>query len=249
MQTPFYFDWGFWAAIVAAIAVLLSQLPPIRHLVRRPKLRIELYSWISVLHKVGNPNAILHIILENTGGRDVRVKSIEAIFRRNGTPVFTLPAQNYSPRGDFKEQVLLTPFTLEPEKEWSHMAFFFKPFDRKEEKRYRELESRLKADIASKLPTGDQKLITLVVADEDNIKPIRTFFEERFAWLPGEYEMTVRVNTQPPNALNDKTYRFVLYESDSEDLKNNADGYKHGDGIYWESGNYPPLRIAITEVA
>ena len=40
----FYLDWQFWAAAVAALALVLSQLPPIHLLVRRAKLGMELYS-------------------------------------------------------------------------------------------------------------------------------------------------------------------------------------------------------------
>jgi hypothetical protein len=247
-QTPFYADWGFWAAVMAALAILLSQLPPVRHLLRGAKLDIELYSWIGLLHKVGNTNASIHVILQNIGGRDVRVKSLEAFFRRDQKWGFALPAENYYPTTDFKDQRLLTPFTLKPEEEWAHAVSFFQRFERKEEKLFRELESNLKADIASKLPTDGQQLAAPVEADHENVKPLLAFFNERFRWIPGEYEVTVTANTEPRNALKEKTYRFVLYESDSEGLRSNAEGYKYGDGIYWDSGKYPPVTIAITAV-
>ena len=74
--TPLYFDWSFWAVIIALIAVVLSQIPPIHIILKRARLDLELYSKLSITHKLGNPNLQLHLILNNIGGRRVRVKNI-----------------------------------------------------------------------------------------------------------------------------------------------------------------------------
>jgi len=46
----FYQDWTFWAVLVAAIAIILSQIPPIHVLIKRAKLDMELYSRINITH-------------------------------------------------------------------------------------------------------------------------------------------------------------------------------------------------------
>jgi len=76
-------------------AIFLSQLPPVLLWFKRAKLEIELYSKISITHKVGNPNLQLHLIINNIGGRKIRVKNITASIERDGNLVATLPAQNY----------------------------------------------------------------------------------------------------------------------------------------------------------
>jgi hypothetical protein len=35
VATPLYMDWSFWAVVVAFIAMLLSQLPPIHVLLKK----------------------------------------------------------------------------------------------------------------------------------------------------------------------------------------------------------------------
>src|SRR5690606_16295838 len=92
---PLYMDWSFWAVVVASIAVLLSQLPPIHVIYKKAKLDLELYSKISITHKLGNPNLQLHLILNNIGGRRVRVKDINVAISRDGIHLINLPAQNY----------------------------------------------------------------------------------------------------------------------------------------------------------
>ncbi len=38
---PLYLDWSFWAVVVAAVAVALSQLPPIHILIKKAGLEIR----------------------------------------------------------------------------------------------------------------------------------------------------------------------------------------------------------------
>jgi hypothetical protein len=75
-HTPFYSDWIFWSVVVSAIAIILSQLPPLHVLVRRPKLEVESYGRILLLHKIANPNAQLHLLISNVGGREVRIRGM-----------------------------------------------------------------------------------------------------------------------------------------------------------------------------
>lgn len=82
-QIPFYFDWKFWSVTVATLAVVLSQLPPLHVLFRRAKLVCEVYSQMHITHKVGNPTVQLHLILNNTGGRDLRIRAFELEFKRD----------------------------------------------------------------------------------------------------------------------------------------------------------------------
>ena len=77
VAAPLYMDWSFWAVVIAFAALVLSQLPPIHVMLKRAKLDLELYSKISITHKLGNPNLQLHLILSNIGGRRVSVTDIK----------------------------------------------------------------------------------------------------------------------------------------------------------------------------
>ena len=68
---PIFSDWSFWAVIVAATAIVLSQIPPIHLLLKKAKIDLELHSRIVITHKVGNPNIVLPLIISNVGGRFV----------------------------------------------------------------------------------------------------------------------------------------------------------------------------------
>ena len=61
------------AVVVAAIAVVLFQRPPLNILLRRAKLEVEAYSTLALFRKLVNPNAQLNLIITNTGGRRIKI--------------------------------------------------------------------------------------------------------------------------------------------------------------------------------
>lgn len=246
INVPLYLDWSFWASVVAALAVVLSQLPPIHQLVRRAKLSLELYSRIHLTHKIGNPNVQLHVILTNVGGRSVRVKEITVNLRRDGKDVATLSAQGYLQESTDKNAVLFTGFSLKSKEEWAHIVNFFNHFSRTDEKRYRAAELALRTDIGEKrkLPENKDRLIE---ADPKYLPALDKLFDEKFIWLPGEYELDISVQTSDRKDNTRQKYRFTLFESDSTDLSEVKADFKYGDGIYWDSGNHAGVIVQIVE--
>jgi len=130
-EIPIYLNWSFWAVVVAAIAVVLSQIPPIKELLKKGKLDLEVYSKTSITHRVGNPNLQLHLILSNVGGRNIRIKDITVSISRDGNNLATLPAQNYLQNQNDQSTLLFTTFSLKPGEEWAHITNFLNFFNRK----------------------------------------------------------------------------------------------------------------------
>lgn len=246
MQPPFYTDWQFWSAAAALVALVLSQLPPIHILLRRPKLRCEAYSRLHLTHKVGNPNSQWHLIIENTGGRAIRVKNISLTFKRAGNNPFSLPAQNYLRTPEATGNVMLTPFRLDPGQEWGHVLNFFNSFSRDDDKEYRRFESAIRSDILHQKEEPENKN-RLCEAEPQNVDLAFAFFKRHFLWEAGEYELELRVETNFPAADIRKSFLFSLFESESSELRNYCEGYKYGAGIYWISEAQPGIVVPVRE--
>jgi hypothetical protein len=235
-------DWSFWAVVVAAIAVVLSQLPPVHLLFKKAKLDLELYSKISVTHKVGNPNLQLHLLILNVGGRKVRIKDIRATIERDGTQVAILPAQNYLQDPSDQRAVLFTSFSLTLGQEWAHIVNFLNFFGREEEKRYRDLEAAMLADFREKRALATEEQKDPIELDSSTVTPFLDFFGERFVWCPGEYKLDVILLTDQESANLSKSFRFTLFESHSAQLRAITDYYKYGGGIWWDPQN---VQVAV----
>lgn len=245
-QIPIYLDWKFWSAAIALLALVLSQLPPLHVLFRRARLEAEAYVHMHITHKVGNPNAQLHLILSNSGGREIRIRQIELQFKRGNEDSFSLPAKNYLQSPGDKEAVLLTSFKLKPGEEWAHIVNFLNFFSRQDEKTYRQLESNLRQDILAKRETLEDKNQN-VAADPSNVTPLLNFFEQKFRWFPGEYEMTLSVKTEPANTMKDKRFCITLFESDSQELSDYKHDYRFGFGVSLNSSRHVGVIIPVTE--
>src|SRR5579864_2841653 len=92
-----------WIAIGTILAMVLSQLPPLRVLLRRPRLHVQPFHRIVFYHFVGNPNCNLVLILENRGGRKITIEGMSLELSKDGRLAMTLPAGGYWP--DFSAQV------------------------------------------------------------------------------------------------------------------------------------------------
>ncbi len=247
VSIPFYQNWTFWAVVIATIALILSQLPPLRELFRGARLDIEPFSRILLTHKVGNPNVGMHIIISNVGGKAVRIKAATIGLKCDGKEVASLPAQNYLSDPNDVKQVLFTSFRLKPKEDWIHMVNFLNFLSRENEKKYRGAESALKGNIEAK------KAAALFIkpehpsADEQFVRPFIEMHNASFIWRPGEYEMSISVDTVPKKVGIRKTYRFTLFESDSNILEKCKDDYKFGDGIYWLSERPKFVTVQIAE--
>jgi hypothetical protein len=159
-STPIYYDWQFWSAVVAVLAVILSQVPPIRLWFRPRRLEVEVHSRLQITHKVGNPNVGMFVSVRNTGGRELRIKSLKLALIRDGLHLSPLPAQNYFENPSSTSSVLFVPFSLKPSETWAHGVNFLNFFDRAAEKLYRERESALAMDIRKKFK-HDPKMIRM----------------------------------------------------------------------------------------
>lgn len=244
-QNPLYLDWQFWSAIVAVLALILTQLPPVRLWFRPSRLEVEVHSRVQLTHKVGNPNLGMYVGVRNIGGRDVRVRTISVSLARDGQVLGTYPVFNFFETPSSTSAVLFVPFTLRPSETWAHGANFLRLFDRNTEKFYRERESELRADIRRKLAARAEDDKELVVADMEYVRPFLDMFNRLFVWLPGEYTLDLRIGVESGKTVFGKRYRFTLFESDSDELRSHTDDYKHGGGLAYNvdrhAGVYVPL--------
>lgn len=245
--TPFYLDWTFWAAAWALLAIVLSQLPPLHLLLRPKRLEVEVHSRIGITHKVGNPNASVVVSIRNTGGRELRIKSLSLDVLRDAKPLVTLPAQNYFETPSSQSSVLFVPFSLKPGETWAHSVAFLNFFDRLTEKQFRENLSALDSDIRRKLRERPDEDKRAVVAEQRLVQPFFDMFQRQFVWLPGEYVVELKVNAEPGSASYSKKYRFTLYESDSADLREHLEDYPFGGGLTYNVERHAGINVPLTE--
>lgn len=231
----FMSDWTFWSFVTAATAILLSQLPPVRLWFEKARLDMEIHSTINLAHEIGYSNFQIFVTVLNSGGRQIRVKKMEVLVSRNEGDSKTYPAQGYFADPKDQSPILLTPFSLSPEDEWSHNTNFFVRFPRDEERQIRKLKSALKAHIKDKremLVLAGLPVPETIEGDDDHVTPLQEVFEQNFELEAGEYRMTVVITGD--RASISRSYDFTVFESDENDLRDVAADYRVGASIFWQ---------------
>lgn len=242
-------DWKFWSFFVAFIALILSQLPPITLWFKKAKLDLELYSRVHITHKVGNPNVQIHLILRNIGGRNIRIKEISVDIERDGKFIDTLIAQNYLPDALNNQSVLLTNFSLAPNDEWSNRVNLLNYFNREEEKSFKASEKALREEIIRlRKPLKENDKTNVKVTDQF-IEPFNQMFQNKFIWKPGDYQFHINVKTLDEEADIKKSFRFILFESQSEDLESYVKDFNIGAGISYDLNDHSGALVQIEEIS
>jgi hypothetical protein len=248
MSVPFYADWKFWSFVASAIAIVLSQIPPLRVLLRRSKLSIDVHDRIWVTHDIGYPVVDLFVALSNDGGKPVTVKGFELrIEREGGTPV-VLHARSYFETTSSQSPLLMVPQTLLPEARWGHPVKFLMDVPRLEEREVATHRLALQSDIAGKVARSkvEGRGGQLQRAEPERVVPLRRLFEQHFSWLAGDYRIDLVVKSDDGDRR--AAYKFVLFESESDGLRALADDYETGEAVFFVS-NRPAVFPRLTPAA
>lgn len=253
-STPLYLDWTFWSFFVAGVALVLSQVPPVRLWFKSAKLDFEIYSRLVLMHKVGNPNIQTHFLITNIGGRKVRIKHIRIEIKLKDKLVASVPAQNYLQNQSDKDSILFTAFKLSPGDEWAHITNLLNFFEIDDEREYQDIQSKMITDYRKrteelKKEKGVKEIEEDIELDTRLVERVQTMFDNKFVWNPGEYTMTVNIFTDIERANVKKIYRFVIFESQTEALKEIKNHFKFGAGVWWEAPNVSStLSVPIHEM-
>jgi hypothetical protein len=239
---PFYLDWKFWSVAVSFLSLFISLAPHFRRL-RRPKLDIEVYQRIFLTHRVGNPNAQLHLILTNIGGKRIKVKGMHLELKRSGEAPFKLPAATYLHKPNDVEGILMTPFRLPVEEAWSHTVNFVSETTHQEQRAFKAFHKSIADDLIAKrvgLPADAPD----VEGDVLIVKPAYEYFDRLFKWNHGEYEVTLCVTTDT-SWCSSKNLRMTIFETDSQELQQSRGQLKFGRDIF--KNDAPGVVVELVE--
>lgn len=242
-MTPsaWYRDWQFWAFFIAALALLVSLAPHLYRFLRKGRLKCQTLDSILINHEIGHPSGQWHVLLENTGGRPLSITSMQLVFACEAHPSFVMPVRGYFEKPDSQSALLFSPFKLSAGEQWGHIINFFVPATREEDRITRPLKARVKANILA-LRAAQPNTI-FATEDTDAVERLTQLMNHRFKWLHGEYTVELRITVDDADFI--QRFGLVLFETDSQELRDYAHGYKFGAGVYYSNdagGLLVPIR-------
>lgn len=237
VSAPFYLDWTFWAFAASAVAIILSQLPPIAAIIIPPVIKVRVSDSVNLNHHLGFPNINLMLSVHNAGRRIARIKKLSAEFTRDGKPLVTIPLRNFFLNQESARSVVIFPFHLGGNYEWVHRVHGFPFITRDEDREARKLVAAMKKEVRdeqlalkrrNRKPPVDGIPLSTNLADQAH-----DIFKRNFIWLPGDYEMRIIVDCTG-FAEEPEAFRFTLFESDAAELREYTEEYNMGRGVAFD---------------
>lgn len=235
-------DPAFWSTIIAVVALILSQLPPVSELLKPKKLRIVVPDNLSLQHYMGNLQLLAFLALHNVGGRGITVQRIQCVMRDEDGHQWELPGQTYQPRAEKGvPELVIGWITLKPSEHWAETVRFFKVWSVQDEEDATAISARIRNEITAKLALrGPDESNKLVEASDNTVKEAIDFFAKRFTLAKGNYRLFIAALTEENAVVCVRAFDFTLFDHQLRALRSAADDYKMGAGIYFQ--NPDPLK-------
>lgn len=242
-------DPGVWSAVIAAIALVLSQLPPITTLIARPRIRLFLPERLWLSHWLGTPFVVALITVENLSARKQAVARMDGwLVERSADTGRIMSAQTHILQtgvalGQAPSEPLFVGVRLKPEEIWSGTIRFAPTLSDESEERISEIIAELGRDLSDKnpsLPAGFRPR----PADGAVVLKAINFFDRHFDLRPGTYQFIIAAFASTGAVLDIQGMEFKLFERTIALLRETTDQYQYGVGVFSSSpevGN-PGLR-------
>lgn len=248
-----------WKAIIALLALVLSQLPPIRQMIKGKKLRMSVADIAQFTHIFGNTNMSLWIDLENIGAKTITISRINCLLRRQEQTIQTLTARTYwvteSLSREKPLELPLPEIALKPGERWSGYLHFWdtNAWSKAIQGKVKSIILRMRDDTTSKATIRDKAMESipinsrpLVEADPSLMQEINDILKNLKKIEEGDYEMFVATyETTARSPLKTLGFDFTIFETDVQDIFEDTVDYKYGFGIHLPSSKTKYVQIYI----
>lgn len=245
-----YKNSSVWSVIVASIAILLSQFPPIQDWLPKTDLQIQYGDGIGLNNAIGLIGYHVNLELDNDGNTTLEVEDIILKVKEPSGKTKTYIAETLSTPtqvgGYFNLPV--TSLELKPNESWSGTVFFNRNISPSEEENWNRIRLKVAQNISDQIQSqqwGEYNPRALVVVEPDVEKLAVQFFNEKFDLQKGLHETTIEVKLRNTEDQIMTHFEFTLYEYHFEMVKAQVADYKYGWGVYLPHAQNKQIYIKI----
>lgn len=231
------------SAVIAVLALILSQLPPIRQMLKGKKLRITVADPVQISHFFGNTNLTFWVDLVNVGGKTISVSRLVCLLARQGR-IQLLTAKTYwlteLLSSDKPLQLPLPEIVLKPGERWSGYVHLWdtETWGRATERRVKSLMVKIRDNISEKAAKRDKEMIDIPVGDRPLVEADSHLIQEASDIVGDlrsleatDYELLVAAFDDPKQSpLKSVGFNLTIFESDFDDIFEDIEDYRYGFG-------------------
>jgi hypothetical protein len=224
------------SAILAALAILLSQMPPITSWLPRPKLKVIHSDRIKIGNNIGIICFNFSLNLDNEGNVPLDVTKIEFEVLSPSGAKKTYMARSYrkpAAQGSQTVTLAITSINIKENETWNAFVYFKEDIDPTTEQELSNIRLSISQSIHSeqdrKKALGDDSRAKIAPAI---VKKSEDCFNKRFSLKKGEYTTKLMVHTNQREVPFEVRSKFIIYDFHLEKMKAQVDDYKYGWGVF-----------------
>lgn len=230
-----------WSALIAAIAIGLSQSPPVHTWFISPELRISTRDTLTLTQFLGDLRLDLLLDLRNVGSGKVEISEVRCLLTDKVDDHWELTARWYYPQESpmqtdmyFLSHFPVPIITLQSEENWTEMVNCSRFPNPEEEEKISELITAARTNMDEKFhehlrnqhaPGYSHPPLEL---DREIVNRAEDLFNERFSFKKGEYILFLTAFGLDNEILSVSGYQFTAYGHDIKLLNSQKKDYKYG---------------------
>ncbi|EMB3081989.1 hypothetical protein EX227_15330 [Providencia rettgeri] len=230
----------FWTAIsasAAVIAIVLSQMQPLKIFSKRKKPLLTFPVQCAVTHYIGKPSLNIFIGIDNESRHDIKIVSIKSIIKKSSDKSsIELPINAYfgtSPQDQMLKSFI--PFTLKAGSSWANNLQFYTPIAGESDNNLRKI-IKIYKEIKAENATSPNR-INYFEHDSELEKKIDSLFKANKYWTEGQYHINLEIKTTNEKCSINAAFDFYLYQIDIQTME---EMFKH-DVMYGGSILYQTI--------
>jgi hypothetical protein len=230
-----------WSVVIAATALLLSQLPPLLNFARGTSVELNMAPTAFITtHLIGLPQLSVHVGLENTGGRPSTVTRFGCNLVHVGTgrewALEVNSGQRASPNPG--QQVEFYPLGWIPIRAgelWAGVVVCSSVTSDQDLQLIDQIRERFDRSIQEAFRSRIFQTQAPVRVSSDLSDEASRMFDERFELIEGEYELRIEAELANDNGAPTATGRFRLTPFSLSQLHRLKSNIEYGAGIVFPS--------------
>jgi hypothetical protein len=137
-----------WSALIAVLALILSQLPPLPQLLAGEKIQLTLRDRLGIFHFLGNLSVQFFVDIENIGNVSVPIRAIDCYIVDQQNRTLPVPVQNYFSRAASVsgfQDIPFSPISLKPGEHWAELVRCYNDWSESQEREQSNIVSNMVA--------------------------------------------------------------------------------------------------------
>ena len=230
-----------WSVVIAATALLLSQLPPLLNLARGTSVGLNMAPTAFITtHLIGLPQLSIHVGLENTGGRPSTVTRFGCYLAHVNTGTEWALEVNSGLRASPNpgQQVEFYPLGWIPVRAgelWAGVIVCHSVASDQDLQLIDQVRERFDQSIQEALRSRIFQTQAPVRVSTDLSDEASRMFDERFGLIEGEYELRIEAELANDSGVATATRRFRLTQFSLSQLHRLKSNIEYGAGIIFPS--------------